>query len=930
MSSEFEKDARQKQTLTVTPSYPPSVNIQIEETLTWDIIMLPRCVCALLRARGLSMVTSRHATSGNIVARSVYCKGPHQQVPQESLLDQTLPVQVIKRPVQTMEKRRATFNDRSQFKYARRLVIKLGSAVITREDENGLALGRLATKNFQASTVGIVDYLGLQIRHHQTMKNIIVIKKSPVLVAECQIEGRECIMVTSGAVAFGKQKLTQELLMSLSMRETLSPKDHTREFHVMLFAIVNMTPLVRYRQKSEYFKKAVKYQRNPAVCCGDAGLLLEPRAAAAVGQSGLMSLYDAMFAQYGVKLAQVLVTKPDFYNEETRRNLFSTLLCLQVLVTKPDFYNEETRRNLFSTLLCLQVLVTKPDFYNEETRRNLFSTLLCLQQVISIKDNDSLAAMLAAEVQADLLILMSDVDGIYTKPPSQEGARLLRTYTPDMNDTVQFGKKSRVGTGGMDGKVEAATWALEHGVSVVICNGMQEKAIKTILAGRKIGTFFTDSNHAVGTTSVDVLAENARQGSRVLQTLAPEERAHCIHTLADLLVSKQSKILEANAKDLAEATKNGLAAPLMSRLSLSSSKLKNLAVGLKQIAESSHTNVNRVLRRTKLANGLELSQITVPIGVLLVIFESRPDCLPQVAALALSSANGLLLKGGKEAVHSNKALMEIVNEALESVGATKAISLVSTREEISDLLSMEHHIDLIIPRGSSELVRSIQEQSQHIPVLGHAEGICHVYVDNSADLDKALKIVRDSKCDYPAACNAMETLLLHEDLVKGGASFFVDVCSMLKKERVTIYAGPNLSQQLTFGPPPAKSLRTEYSSLECTVEVVKNLQDAVNHIHTYGSSHTDVIVTEDPHKASEFLSQVDSACVFHNASSRFADGYRFGLGAEVGISTARIHARGPVGVEGLLTTKWVLSGDGHAASDFCEGGLEYLHESLPL
>nr|CAD7570857.1 unnamed protein product [Timema californicum] len=762
-----------------TQSYPPSVNIQIEGRLTWDIIMLPRCVCTLLRARGLSMVTSRPATSGNIVARSVYCKGPHQQTARQrvesglhpqvdkfvSPLNMSLylfqPAQkVIKRPVQTMEKRRATFNDRSQFKYARRLVIKLGSAVITREDEHGLA-------------------------------------NSHVLVAECQIEGRECIMVTSGAVAFGKQKLTQELLMSLSMRETLSPKDHTRE---------------------------------------DAGLLLEPRAAAAVGQSGLMSLYDAMFAQYGVKLAQVLVTKPDFYNEETRRNLFSTLSELISLNIVPIINTNDA--------------VSPPPQADDDLAG----------QVISIKDNDSLAAMLAAEVQADLLILMSDVDGIYTKPPSQEGARLLRTYTPDMNDTVQFGKKSRVGTGGMDGKVEAATWALEHGVSVVICNGMQEKAIKTILAGRKIGTFFTDSNHALGSTPVDIMAENARQGSRVLQTLAPEDRAHCIHTLADLLVSRQSKILEANAKDLAEATKNGVAAPLMSRLSLSSSKLKNLAVGLKQIAESSHTNVNRVLRRTRLANGLELSQITVPIGVLLVIFESRPDCLPQVAALALSSANGLLLKGGKEAVHSNKALMEIVNEALESVGATKAISLVSTREEISDLLSMEHHIDLIIPRGSSELVRSIQEQSQHIPVLGHAEGICH--------------------CDYPAACNAMETLLLHEDLVKGGASFFVDVCSMLKKEGVTIYAGPNLSQQLTFGPPPAKSLRTEYSSLECTVEVVKNLQDAVNHIHTYGSSHTDVIVAEDPHKASEFLRQVDSACVFHNASSRFADGYRFGLDNE--------------------------------------------------
>ncbi|XP_063221326.1 delta-1-pyrroline-5-carboxylate synthase isoform X2 [Bacillus rossius redtenbacheri] len=732
-----------------------------------------------------------------------------------------------------VERRAATFTDRSQFKYARRLVVKLGSAVITREDENGLALGRLAS---------IVEQ-----------------------VAECQIEGRECIMVTSGAVAFGKQKLTQELLMSLSMRETLSPKDHTRE---------------------------------------DAGTLLEPRAAAAVGQSGLMSLYDAMFAQYGVKIAQVLVTKPDFYNEETRRNLFSTLSELISLNIVPIINTNDA--------------VSPPPQADDD-----------LAGVISIKDNDSLAAMLAAEVQADLLILMSDVDGIYTRPPSQEGARLLRTYTPSVNENVQFGKKSRVGTGGMDSKVEAATWALEHGVSVVICNGMQEKAIKTILDGRKIGTFFTDSYND-GTTPVDTMAENARSGSRALQGLAAEDRAACITALAELLVSRQDAVLAANARDIAEATRAGLAAPLLSRLSLSPAKLKNLSFGLKQIAESSHRNVNRVLRRTRLADGLELTQITVPIGVLLVIFESRPDCLPQVAALAMSSANGLLLKGGKEAAHSNKALMELVKEALATVGVGNAMALVSTREEISDLLAMEHHIDLIIPRGSSELVRSIQAQSQHIPVLGHAEGICHVYVDSEADAEKALKIVRDSKCDYPAACNAMETLLIHEDLVKGSGSFFEQVCNMLKKEGVTIYAGPNLSKQLTFGPPPAKLLRMEYSSLECTVETVAGLAEAVAHIHTYGSSHTDVIVTENQLKAAEFQRQVDSACVFVNASSRFADGYRFGLGAEVGISTARIHARGPVGVEGLLTTKWVLRGDGHAASDFSEGGLQFTHESLPL
>ncbi|KAK0081241.1 hypothetical protein PV325_012524 [Microctonus aethiopoides] len=730
----------------------------------------------------------------------------------------------------------ATFTDRSQLKYARRLVVKLGSAVITREDEHGLALGRLAS---------IVEQ-----------------------VAECQIEGRECIMVTSGAVAFGKQKLAQELLMSLSMRETLSPVDHTRE-HV--------------------------------------GTMLEPRAAAAVGQSGLMSLYDAMFAQYGVKLAQVLVTKPDFYNEETRKNLFSTLSELISLNIVPIINTNDA--------------VSPPPQVDEEVAGSVG------RRGISIKDNDSLAAMLAAEVQADLLILMSDVDGIYNLPPWQDGAKMLHTFSSDLRGTIKFGQKSKVGTGGMDSKVNAALWALDRGVSVVICNGTQEKAIKNIMSGRKIGTFFTEVPSL--STSIEVVAENARIGSRLLQALQPEERAACINTLADLLQSKQSDILAANSKDLEEAVKFGLAKPLLSRLALNSSKLKSLSLGLRQIADSSLTNVGRVLRRTKIADNLELKQITVPIGVLLVIFESRPDSLPQIAALAMSSANGLLLKGGKEAAHSNKCLMDLVKEALTTVGATNAISLVSSREEIGDLLSMDKHIDLIIPRGSSELVQTIQEQSKHIPVLGHAEGVCHVYIDKDADVNKALRIIRDSKCDYPAACNAMETLLIHENLMS--TNFFHDVCTMLRKENVKINSGPKLREQLTFGPPSAKSMKTEYGALECTIEVVPNLDEAINHIHKYGSSHTDVIVTEDIRSAEHFEREVDSACVFHNASSRFADGYRFGLGAEVGISTGKIHARGPVGVDGLLTTKWILQGDGHTAQDFVDGGSQhYVHQSLPI
>ncbi|XP_063696390.1 delta-1-pyrroline-5-carboxylate synthase [Culicoides brevitarsis] len=732
------------------------------------------------------------------------------------------------------QRRQAMFTDRSQLKYAKRIVVKLGSAVITREDNVGLALGRLAS---------IVEQ-----------------------VAECQLEGRECIMVTSGAVAFGKQKLEQEVLMSMSMRETLSPKDHMQ------------------------------------------GNVIEPRAAAAIGQSGLMSLYDAMFAQYGVKVAQVLVTKPDFYNEETRKHLFSTLSELISLNIVPIINTNDA--------------VSPPMFVMDEE-----VVLYGQKRGLNIKDNDSLAAMLASEVQADLLILMSDVDGIYSKPPWEDGARLMSVCTLDDINSIKFGEKGKVGTGGMDSKVKSAAWALDRGVTGIICNGDQEEAIKKIISGRKVGTFFTQSS-AGGSATVEVLAENARVGGRIVQSLPAHERASCINNLADLLLSKEKFILDANMKDLEEAQKNGLAKPLLDRLALSSSKLKTLSTGLRQIADTSEKILGRIVRRTKLADGLELKQVTVPIGVLLIIFESRPDSLPQVAALSIASGNGLLLKGGKEAAHSNKALMELVKEALGTIGAPNAVSLVSTREEISDLLSMDKHIDLIIPRGSSDLVRQIQEKSKHIPVLGHAEGVCHVYVDKDADLTKALKIVRDAKCDYPAACNAMETLLIHKDLMKG--PFFNQVCSMLQQEGVKIYSGKKLVETLTFGPPAAKTMKHEYGALECCIEVVDDTEAAINHIHRFGSSHTDVIITENDSIAKHFQQQVDSACVFHNVSSRFADGFRFGLGAEVGISTARIHARGPVGVEGLLTTKWILDGHDHTAAEFNDGTKQWIHEQLPI
>uniref|UniRef100_A0AAX7VFX8 Delta-1-pyrroline-5-carboxylate synthase n=1 Tax=Astatotilapia calliptera TaxID=8154 RepID=A0AAX7VFX8_ASTCA len=732
-----------------------------------------------------------------------------------------------------------SFAHRSELKQAKRIVVKLGSAVVTRGDECGLALGRLAS---------IVEQ-----------------------VAMLQNQGREMMIVTSGAVAFGKQRLRHEILLSQSVRQAL----HSGQNQLKDMVIP----------------------------------VLEARACAAAGQSGLMALYEAMFTQYSICTAQILVTNLDFHDEQKRRNLNSTL-------------HELLRMNIVPIINTNDAVVPPPVPNSDLQGVN----------VISIKDNDSLAARLAVEMKVDLLIALSDVQGLYDSPPGTDDAKLIDIFYPGDQQSITYGTKSRVGIGGMEAKVKAALWALQGGTSVIIANGTDPKVtghvITDIVEGKKVGTFFSEVKPAGPT--VEQQTEMARHAGRTLASLLPEQRGEIICCLAELLTEKKEEILNANRKDMELATTLGrLSQPLINRLSLSTAKLNSLAIGLRQLAVSSRDSVGRVLRRTRVANNLELEQITVPIGVLLVIFESRPDCLPQVSALAIASGNALLLKGGKEASNTNKILHQLTQEALSIHGVADAIQLVSTREEVEDLCRLDKMIDLIIPRGSSQLVREIQRAAKGIPVLGHSEGICHVYVDSDASIDKALDVVKDSKCDYPAACNAMETLLIHRDLLR--TPVFDQIIDLLRTEQVKIHAGPRFASYLTFSPSEVKSLRTEYGDLECCIEVVDSMQEAVDHIHKYGSSHTDVIVTENEETAEQFLQQVDSACVFWNASSRFADGYRFGLGAEVGISTARIHARGPVGLEGLLTTKWVLRGEGHTVADFSEqGSMKYLHENIPV
>ncbi len=421
-------------------------------------------------------------------------------------------------------------------------------------------------------------------------------------------------------------------------------------------------------------------------------------------------------------------------------------------------------------------------------------------------------------------------------------------------------------------------------------------------------------------------ASAARAAQRQLAAAPAQDRSEALRRLAGLLNTRQDDILSANAADLAAAARESLAAPLLARLKLTPDKLATLRDGVLSLAEGADP-IGDPLRRTLLDDGLMLTQVKAPIGVLLIIFESRPDAVIQIGSLAIRSGNAVLLKGGREAARSNAVLVGLLQEALSGAGLSPETAVgVADRAGVAALLALDHLIDLVIPRGSGSLVKHIQS-STRIPVLGHAEGVCHTYLDAAADPTMAAALSVDGKCDYPAACNATETLLVHRDFLPS----LPGVADALREAGVTLRA--DAAARAVIGDceaATAEDWRAEYGDRVLSVAVVDSLEAAVAHIHRYGSGHTESIITDDEHAADRFLTIVDSASVFHNASTRFADGYRYGLGAEVGISTGRIHARGPVGVDGLMTTRWLLRGSGQGAAEYSSGERTFQHRSLPV
>lgn len=416
---------------------------------------------------------------------------------------------------------------------------------------------------------------------------------------------------------------------------------------------------------------------------------------------------------------------------------------------------------------------------------------------------------------------------------------------------------------------------------------------------------------------MDLKAEikKVKQAAPALAASSEESRNKALDAICKALLKHKEQIFAANKEDMEQAEKDGVATPVMKRLKFDEGKLKDVTAGIKDLIRLPDPLFQTQLTR-ELDEGLTLQRVTCPIGVIGVIFEARPDALIQISALCIKSGNCVVLKGGSETIRTNKTLFQIIEKAVSEAGLVKHCMMqLEARSEINELLSCHESVDLLIPRGSNAFVQYIMNNTK-IPVMGHADGICHIYVDKEADLEKAVAIVVDSKTQYVSACNTVETLLVHKDILE---EFMPMLAKAFKEKQVTLRGTKEIQDVVSCEAATEKDYETEYLDYIISAKPVANVDEAIDHINYYGSHHTDCIVTENAETAKTFMNLVDSAGVYQNCSTRFADGYRYGFGAEVGISTGKLHARGPVGLEGLVSYKYKLFGNGHIVDDYATG-----------
>lgn len=419
------------------------------------------------------------------------------------------------------------------------------------------------------------------------------------------------------------------------------------------------------------------------------------------------------------------------------------------------------------------------------------------------------------------------------------------------------------------------------------------------------------------------MAAAVKQASLKLAALSGEVKNNALRQIANRLNENRQELINANLIDISRSEKE-IAAPILKRLKFDDAKINDCIDGINSLIGLQEP-VGITQLATELDEGLELYRVACPIGVIGVIFEARPDALVQISSLCLKSGNGVLLKGGSEAMETNRILAKLITEATDTAGIPKGwLQLLETRSDVNEMLKMDDYIDLIIPRGSNEFVKYIMDNS-NIAVMGHADGICHCYVDDKADLQMAASVVTDSKTQYVAVCNATETLLVHESIAK---DFLPIIKEELEKKNVELVGCEKTCDIIDIARADAADWKTEYLDYKLSIKLICDMQEAIDHINTYGSGHTDAIITTDKANAALFMTLVDSGNVYWNCSTRFSDGFRYGFGAEVGVSTGKLHARGPVGLDGLLIYKYKLIGNGHIVADYSNKIKSFKHKKL--
>ncbi|MBI5224375.1 glutamate-5-semialdehyde dehydrogenase [Candidatus Micrarchaeota archaeon] len=649
------------------------------------------------------------------------------------------------------------------------------------------------------------------------------------------------------------------------------------------------------------------------------------QSSAAIGQSILMEHYNNFFAKHHQIAAQLLLTPEDFADELRHANVQSTLDMLLSLNAVP-IVNENDPVSVDELGICLLPEETLSEKMKLALKNKGIYLEKCLPGQKVFGDNDMLSALVAKTVSANLLVLLSDVDGLYTCNPKGENANAARLIDHVLEIDEDMEKMAAAdcgdnGRGGMASKVKAAKYAASHGTPVIIANGKNQVMLPKLFQGERVGTFFETKQYAEEKTlegKRDVREKltpkltAAKNSTTVLGIMADKEKNEALLVLAKAIRAYSPDILAANQLDVDAAKRKGVKDSLVDRLTLNANRIEEMAK-MCEFVSSLKDPVGEKMDNWAVKSGLNISKIRVPIGVIGVIYESRPNVTVDSVALCLKSGNAIILKGGSDALNSNIAIVKIVRQALRKTKIPEeAVQFLDGgREEANELMKASSYVDLIVPRGGANLIDTVRKNSV-VPVLETGVGNCHIYVDKEADLEMARKIVLNAKCQRPGTCNAAEKLLIHKDVA---ASFLPNVAKELHERKVELRCDKESMKILENSKIPLKlateeDWKMEYLDLIMGIKIVNSLEEAILHIGKYGTKHSEAIITKNSASSTKFMKEIDAAALYHNASTRFTDGSEFGFGAEIGISTQKLHARGPVGLRELTSYKYLIEGAG--------------------